>query len=405
MAACPDGVLASGYEFDGIGARAIARGGAVIADAADWTAIYWNPADLVLVRQKEAGLEAKSGFSYTKDGNSFNTGVAGNTFNKKRSVSSFLFGSVGAAIPLNPDSALGVGFYMPLLQGSRFTDWNEQNTLYHSLDYKSFAGIMVWNVSYSMKMTEKAAVGAGLDVIRGDLRTDVKADLSMPPSLALMARLGLAPAKLTKKTEAAGYGMEGVFGWHYQLSDALSLGAVARTGSKVKLKGDSTASYAGVEEKSDMVFRLKQPPTSGVGAAWQAKKDLRLTCDLTQTYWRGFSNSLRYDKPGELLADQENTYKWKNSYKFRAGALWAYGERTDFMFGYAFDTPAIDKESIDFSSAIDVPMHRFTAGASRRWGPVEGTFTVLAGSGSRTTGGIHYRLSGVYGVGEVRYSF
>lgn len=42
--AAPAAAGASGYEFDGIGARSMARGGAVIADAADWSAVYWNPA-------------------------------------------------------------------------------------------------------------------------------------------------------------------------------------------------------------------------------------------------------------------------------------------------------------------------------------------------------------------------
>jgi len=406
FAASPSGLFASGYEFDGIGARAIARGGAVIADAADWTAIYWNPANLVSVAKKEAGLELKSGFALTKDGNSFNSGLAGDTFSKTERTSPFLFGSLGAAVPLGPESALGAGFYMPLMQGTAFKDTGSTgNFLYNSLDYKGFAAIMVGNISYSRKLSDKAALGAGVNVVRGNLQSDTKAGLNMPPSLALIIALAGQPGTLKSETEATGYGLEGVFGGRYQLSDAVTLGAVLRTGSKVKLKGDSEASFLTVTEKSDMEFTLKQPPTSGIGAAWQAKKNLKLTCDLTQTWWRGFSNELNYDTPGELLADRPNTFNWKTSYKFRAGALWAYSAMTDLMFGYAFDTPAIDKDNVDFSTAVDVPMHRISAGVSRRWGDLLGSLSALAGSGSRRTGAVSYRLSGYYLIGELKYGF
>ncbi|HBB66436.1 MAG: hypothetical protein A2X28_02380 [Elusimicrobia bacterium GWA2_56_46] len=404
FAASPSGLFASGYEFDGIGARAIARGGAVIADAADWTAIYWNPANLVSVAKKEAGLELKSGYMYTKDGNSFNTGLAGDTFRKTHAASSFLFGSLGAALPLNADSALGAGFYMPLMQGSEFKDNGVPgNALYTSLDYDGFATIMVGNISYSRKVSDKTAVGVGVDLIRGDLSNDAKAGLTMYP--ALVGVLGPVPGTLKSETDAAGYGLEGLFGVRYQISDAVTLGAVLRTGSKVKLKGDSEASFLTVTEKSDMEFTLKQPPTSGIGAAWQAKKNLKLTCDLAQTWWRGFSNELNYDAPGALLVDRPNSFNWKTSYKFRAGALWAYSERTDLMFGYAFDTPAIDKDNLDFSTAVDVPMHRISAGVSRRWGDLLGSLSALAGSGSRRTGAVSYRLSGWYLISELKYSF
>ena len=51
-AALPGYARASGYEFDGVGARAVARGGAVTAAATDWTAIYWNPAGLAAAGER-----------------------------------------------------------------------------------------------------------------------------------------------------------------------------------------------------------------------------------------------------------------------------------------------------------------------------------------------------------------
>lgn len=400
-AALPGVSAASGYEFDGVGARAIARGGAVIADAADWTAIYWNPANLADVKAREAGLELKAGRSYTRDGNSFNLGALGNPFDKKKAQSPFFFGSAGAAVPLGETSALGFGLYLPLLQGSKFTDTDPTPAVYRSLDYEGSAAIAVGNFSYARRLSEKFSAAAGVNLIYGRLRTDATHDFAASP-LA-----GFAPDVVRQELDGSGTAAEGVLGAKYRLGERFSLGAVFRSGAKVRIEGEAKAvSGALGVQASDFKFTLKQPPTSGVGAAWEAAKTLTVTCDLTQTYWKGFSNEIDYKTDGlSMLPDQANTFDWRNSYKFRAGALWRYSPDGDLLAGYAFDTPAIDAGSLDFSAAIDVPMHRFSAAASRRWGPVEGTLAALAGYNSRNAGGVNYRLGGWYFIGELKYKF
>lgn len=390
---------ASGYEFDGIGARSMARGGAVIADAADWSAIYWNPANLALVAEREAGLELKKGSSHSYDGNSFSLkdpNFPGDAFSKKHSRSNFFFGSVGAAVPLGDKAALGAGFYMPLLQGSDFKDAGlPGNVQYSSIDYKGFAAIMVANVSYAREVSERLALALGVNAIRGQMASEARLGINIP-----------APGTLEKELDGSGFGVEGVLGGRYRFSDAFSLGAVFRTGANVGITGEAEATLYGAAEKSDFEFNLRQPATSGVGAAWKPGRGLTLTCDLTQTWWKGFSNEISYATPGTLLADQPKTFDWKNSFKYRAGLLWAYDERTDFMAGWAYDTPAIDSGSLDHSAAIDVHMHRFSAAASRRWGGLEATLGLLAGNFTpRKAGGVNYGLGGGYAMGEVKYKF
>lgn len=398
----PVPAVASGYEFDGVGARSIARGGAVIADAADWTAIYWNPANLAGVKRREAGLELKGGLSKTRDGNSFNVGGTGGIFSKKKTDSSFFFGSAGSVVPLNEDSALGVGLYLPLLQGSKFKDNHPLNAAFNSIDYEGSAVIGVGNISYARRLTEKFSGAVGLNVIYGRLKSDMTLDYT----LILPGPIVVGPDVLTQDMEAGGYAVEAVFGGKYELTDRLAAGAVFRSGAKVKLKGEANAvSNQLGTEKSDMEFTLKQPPTSGVGLAWKNGGRWTFTADFTQTWWRGFSNAIDYKTPGTILTDTSNTFDWKTSYKYRLGALWKYNERTDFMAGYAYDTPAIDGGSIDFSSAIDVPMHRFTAAASRRWGDFEGTLAALYGQNSRNANGVNYRLGGEYLIAEGKYRF
>ncbi len=392
----PGALYASGYEFDGIGARAIARGGAVIADAPDWTAIYWNPANLTDVKAREAGLEVKAGKSYTRDGNSFNVNGAGNIFSKKKADSSFFFGSIGSAVPLDENSAMGVGVYLPLLQGARFKDDRPLDANYNSIDYDGSAAIAVGNLSYARRLGDRFSAAAGFNVVYGMLKSDLTLDYW----------IGATRDVATQSLDGHGYGVEGVLGGKYQYSDSLSFGAVFRSGTNVKIKGDADAVSTNFgTESTRFEFTLKQPPTSGIGAAWRYRKDLTFTLDLTQTWWKGFSNETTYETQGILLTDKANTFDWNNSYKFRAGALWNYSDNTDFMAGYAYDTPAIDAGSLDFSAAVDVPMHRVSAAASHRWGPVEETLAGLVGYNSRTAGGVNYRLGGWYLISELKYTF
>ena len=393
------GLSASGYEFDGVGAAAVARGGAVIADASDWTAVYWNPANLTGVKAKEAGLELKAGKAYSRDGNSLNTPF-GNPFADKKADSSFLLGSAGAVLPLNDRSAIGLGFYIPLLQGAEFSDTVQSPVIYSGIDYKGFAAIGVGNVSYARRITEALSAAAGLNVLYADLESRSTSGLAHSPFLAG------APDVVKQKMDGHGCSAEGVFGVKYRLSDKVDVGAVFRTGAKIVLKGGATAtSQVLPAEKSDFKFTLRQPPTSGIGAAWRPWTGTTVTCDLTQTWWRGFSNRIDYAAAGLLIRDQANTFDWKNSYKFRLGYKRTFKKDTDLLLGYAFDTPAIDKGSIDFATAIDVPMHRLSAGVTRKWGTVRGTLSALAGEGWRRAGGVSYALFGWYFLGEAAYSF
>ncbi len=401
LACLPVSSHSSGYEFDGIGARAIARGGAVVADAADWTAIYWNPAGLSAVGTKQAGIEFRAGRMASKDGNSFNIpGVNPSPFNKDKSESGFVIGSLGAVIPLGADSAIAAGAYTPLLQGSEFKDTNPASLVATSLDYRSNVVAGVANISYARKLTGNFSGGLGVDVMYASLRSDslIAWGAAIPG--------GLANLQQKNKSEASGSGLEGVAGLTYRINDNWVVGAVVRSGAKIVLHGEEKVYLDGVfQQKSDFTYPVRHPATSALGAAWQARKDLKLTCDIAQAWWKGFSSRMTYDSPGGLLNDKPNAYHWFNSVKFRLGALKRLDEKTELMGGYAFDTWAIDRNSVDFSTAIDVPMHRFSAAVSRVWAPVETTLGALAGAGRRTSGGVDYALSGWYVMGEVKYRF
>lgn len=396
----PASASASGYEFDGVGARAVARGGAVTADQDDWAAVYWNPAGLAGAAERQAGLEVRAGRMHTKDGNSFNIpGVSPSPFDKDRASSGFVLGSLGAVIPLGSGGAIGAGAYTPLLQSSSFKDTNPASLVATSLDYESSVVAGVANVSYARKLSERVSAGLGLNALYASLNSE--------SAIGWGAAMGaLANLEQKNESEAYGYGLEGVAGIAWQVTDALRAGAVVRSGAKIVLEGEEKVYLnGGLQERSDFRYPVRHPATSAAGVSWQARKDLRLTFDLAQAWWKGFSSRMTYDDPGALLTNRPNGYRWYNSAKLRLGALKRLDAKTEVMGGYAFDTWAIDRKSVDFSAAVDVPMHRFSAAVSRVWSPVETTLGALAGAGRRKSGGVDYSLGGWFVMGEVKYRF
>lgn len=389
---CTGMVWASGYEFDGVGVSQVIKGGAVCADEGDWSHVYWNPAGLAGA-PGQAGLEARPGKMNVKDGNSIKVAGSDGVFSKKHQDSSFILGSGGAVIPLSGKDTLAFGFFTPLMNSVDFEDDKSLNPLYNKIDTKSFAGLVVVNVSHARKINDRFSIGYGINALNGILDGETKLGVNF---------LG----DLKTKISGTGLGFEGVAGVKYDFSEKWTAAAVFRTGSRVKIEGDSKAYLNGVlAEKSDMTFKVKQPPTSSIGAVYRPDKTLKISADFSQTWWNGFSNKITVKNQGTYLVSQPNSFDWSTSVKFRLGIEKAVNETLSWLGGYAFDTPAIDKNSIDFSNAVDVPMHRFSAGLKKKFSSWDLSAGILYGKGTRKESGAEYALEGWFASLGANYRF
>lgn len=393
-------VFGSGYEFEGVGAREVSRGGAAIAHSNDWTAIYWNPANLTAAAQENKGhigLELFGGTARSKDSNSLSTlpGI-GAAFTKDRLSSNFLLGAFGAALPIGERGGLGFGFYTPLLQGAKFTDTSPTTT--QGLDYKASAGILVWNVSYGYQLSPQLVLGTGLNLLYGQFK-----------SRASVSNFLLPGNTTTSELDGDGWATEGMLGVRYQATDKLTAGLIYRSGSDVPIKGDATVESSSIliaDESSSFRYDLRHPPTSGIGLSYKATPKWTVDFDFTQTYWNRFSNAIRYQNPGTFIQSNSNSFDWRNTWKLRLGSEWKLSEKTDLMAGYSYDRYALDDNSIDFASAIDVPMNRFYGGTARRWNDSWSTLLgAVIGYGERTSNNVHYILTGFQFMIESQYRF
>ena len=379
----------SGYEFEGIGAREVSRGGAAIADSADWSSIYWNPANIAkAVEEKRAdvGLEIFGGQANAKDSNSLSSLPVGALFTKDKLSSNFVLGALGGIMKVGDRIGIGAGFYTPLLQGVDFSDDAAAVPGMH-LHYKGNAGILTWALEAAMKITDKFSAGAGLDLLYGKLTSD--STLSSFPIPGNTAH---------SRQNGDGAALEGIFGLRYEVTGQLALGAVYRTGADVGIKGDARVDNTNPfvpSEATKFRYELRHPPTTGIGVAYKPNEKWSFDSDFTQTYWHRFTNAFTYKSQGLFLTDSRNTFDWRDSWKLRFGTGYWATENTELLAGYSYDRQALDPGSVDFATTVDVPMNRVYAGASHRWSDKwETTVGGVYGAGRRSEATATYHLSG-----------
>lgn len=401
--AFPSLLMASGYEFEGIGTRQVSRAGAATADVDDWTAIYWNPAAMVAITENtrgEMGLEIFGGEARAKDSNSLSTlpGIGTSLgFQKDELNSPFILGAGGIIIPVSEKWAMGGGFYTPLLQGLDFSDASP--TTGATLSYEASAGILVGNLSTAYELSPVWSFGTGINLLYGKIKSQT--------------HLISAAGTLDASTDGDGTGFEGVFSTLARLNSKWKVGAIYRTGGDVDIKGDSNAHSdlvfpfpLTISEASESEFSLRHPPTASVGLAYKPAEKTTWTFDVARTFWGRFSSEIQYDQQGILQSNLPNTFDWRNTWKLKTGVKHGLSENTSLFTGYSYDQPAVDPGSIDFSTTVDVPMHRVAVGTARRWSErFETSIGTIIGRGTRNEGGVRYKLTGWQLMLETRYTF
>ncbi|HRY29250.1 MAG TPA: outer membrane protein transport protein [Elusimicrobiota bacterium] len=396
LASLPRMARAAGYEFEGIGARQVGRAGAAVADVSDWTAIYWNPAGMAAPRLDgetnagQVGFEAFGGYARTKDGNSLSR-LAGPLFNEKHMASSFILGAFGVRVPLESGWVLGTGVYTPLIQGADFNDTANGMTL----DYFAQAGIAVVNFSVARVLWNDVTLGAGVNAVYAQMRSNSRLTNSLSGTVA------------NSDIAGDGWGPEGILGLQWRMSSAWRFGAVYRTGSRIPLKGDADASMTGLpDERSTFGYDFNHPATAAVGVSFTPVPKATLSFDINHTNWRSFRGDMDFETSGPLLSDIRNSYAWKNTFKFRLGGLYRLTDKTDLLAGLSYDNYALDRNSIDFSTTIDVPIFRYFGGVTRRlpkgW---EMSASLLAAKGRREKNGVDYSIGGWQAMVETAWNF
>ncbi|MDZ7314897.1 MAG: outer membrane protein transport protein [candidate division KSB1 bacterium] len=187
-------VLASGVELTGVGSRAQAMGGNYRAVAADWSAMYWNPAGLAFTK----GLTAGASFQVVFPQATFT--VANSLYGMRKNITypfscvyrnerpnesqAFFLPSAGVAYKVGNNIAFGLGVWAPFGLGSKWDllrtvssnygrvpgrPFDTYSTKYPNVEYESNLQVIDIHPTVAVQLSDKLAVGAGLSFLLTDI--------------------------------------------------------------------------------------------------------------------------------------------------------------------------------------------------------------------------------------------
>ena len=327
-------VLATGVSLTGIGGRATVFGGAFRGISNDWSAMYWNPAGLVQIKNMQFGgsLEFIAPHaSYTMGlYNGQNMSVL-TTNEVDAEAKKFIVPSFGFVYSTG-DMAFGLSVFAPFGLGAQWDLFNTSNynTAYPDIDYDDDLKIIDIHPTFSYKVSEKLSVGVGVSIIHSDIRIQMP---KISPSPALAAQqtyaalgIGFNPTNSYVLTdvnlEGSGWGFGGNLGLLYKASEDLHIGVSARYYNDSSLDGSFTADSYLVNDQTaqatlggalqlgaisqaqfnqlivpfsgavvpttndqNVTATMPLPMNIGVGFAYYGIENLMLSLDLDWTQW------------------------------------------------------------------------------------------------------------------------
>lgn len=362
--------MANGLNLNGLGARAVAMGGAFVGLADDYSAIFWNPAGIALIKQKTFGFSADdiipSG-TYKFD---FPHPLLGpiTLVDAKMTTTHNFTGLAAYYHPINDKLVFGFGFYTPSGLASKW-DGTDFSAISFNTPYEWKSKIFVINISPAIgyQVSDQVSVGATLNINYGKFQISTHAGDST---------LGIDLGQ--QDMDMSGWGFGATFGILIRPSEKFSLGATFRTPSKIKFSGDTSISKLSIlgQIPGTPLFGASIPTETAVdgevtypmwlcgGVAFKPVEGLTLTADVQYTNWKKIDviefeleNPLWQAIVGEPgTGNLEMALHWKNATQVRFGAEYKIN-KVALRGGYYFDpTP-----SPDSTHNVLVPNYDFNA--------------------------------------------
>ena len=344
------GLFANGLNLNGLGARPAAMGGAFVGLADDFTAVFWNPAGLALLKGRTFGLAGElllPSARFTLDP----------TFSMETKAKGYGAGLVGYFQPIGDRIVVGLGAYTLSGLGADWASQGFEEALVYPLPpayftpslesyrWRSFIGSITLAPSIAVKVNDWMLLGATFNLSYGFFQTSQWAETAVlptkPPTLVNLGQQDL---------DVNGWGFGATFGLLIKPSDWLSVGLTWRTQTNMSLSGTmgiENLDRLGLPVSSDTNLDVPNPTWLAGGIAVKPLDRLTVTFDLQWTNWAKLGTiELVFADPewAEALTDEATlVLDWKDSLQVRGGVEYAMGTFA-LRAGYYYDpAPAPDE--------------------------------------------------------------
>jgi long-chain fatty acid transport protein len=332
--------LAGGFQLNEVGARAMGMGGAVVAQANDLSAIYFNPAGLAQL----AGFRVSLGGTMILPKSSF-TSPAGAATDMVSQT--FVTPNVHASYGMDNGLAFGVGFYVPFGLGTEWPATWPGRFVAVKTDLQNF----VINPTIAYKVGDSFMIGAGVSYMWSTVKLSYH--------IGTFSSLGPPPVPSATdgsvSLEADGNGIGFDAGAIYKPVPELSIGASYRHSTKLDLEG--TAKFSSMQALTTFFpggtgkTTIKFPSQIFAGIAYRFSPAVTVELDLQWVGWSSYDtlavqlpNGPPFPLTGRpLQATSKSGKNWKDATLLRLGGEYLC-EAWAFRLGFIYDmTPQPNK--------------------------------------------------------------
>jgi long-chain fatty acid transport protein len=316
-----DQALASGFQLNEHGARAMGQGGAFAARANDLSALYFNPAGLAY----QKGLGTYVGGAMILPRSSYTDTLSKTTDMVKQT---FVIPSIYVGYGMDNGLAIGVGFYAPFGLGTEWPDgWAGR-----FLSLKTDLANLTLNPTVAYKVSDCFMVGAGFSFVW----SSVKLSKYVTPLVAT-GKVDL---------DASAHGASFNVGAIYKPLPQMSIGASYRHSTKIDYEGPAVFSGMGALASffpgGTGKTTIKTPGQIFAGVSYELSPDVTLEADYQWIGWSTY-DTLTIALPdgpvspyGVLQKTLKSAKIWDDTYMIRIGGEYRH-DAMSLRLGFIYD--------------------------------------------------------------------
>ncbi len=335
------GLFPNGLSLNGIGSRASSMGTAYIGLANDFSAVFFNPAGLVQMDEKNISLFVTD---IIPDG-SYKFEMLGTTLADATTMgTTYPSGALSFFKPFSEKIVAGIAVYVPSGAGAEWP--GEELALLtggNALKWNSTIFMITVSPAIAVKINDKLSVGGSLNLNYVSLKMERPGgDGSAIPYFQYEEDLS---------TMALG----ATIGVMYKPSNVVSFGLTWKAPVKAEIKGTAKAPFLAamsIPTESDAVRSATWPMWFGAGVAITPNKKLTITADITYNNWKELQTiPIEYDNAmWKAVGMEEGTkfiLKWENTVDVKFGIEYKFSESFALRSGFYTDKSPSPEETLN----------------------------------------------------------